>query len=231
MKSNILQNGILLFLILASFFACEKKELRTAHAAYFPLNVGNYWIYEVNEEIYNLLDSAQKSTFHVKEIITSSYEENGNLFFRLERYLKKNGARTWEIDQVSTIQQRPDKIIKTDNNSPVIKLVLPISEGLSWNPNLYNTAQANKSTYHDNNEVFNTSKSLFKNTVTVIARNDSSLIALEKHKEVYAPNIGMIYSEDISFQYCQSSPACIGLGIINYGTSKKWTLVESNYFK
>ena len=68
----------------------------------------------------------------------------------------------------------------------------------------------------------------FENTVYVVGTNDSTLVNQKKYLRVYAPNVGLVYREDRSLAFCQSSSTCIGKGIVESGTKLKWELVAGN---
>ena len=59
---------------------------------------------------------------------------------------------------------------------------------------------------------------LFNDTATVVAQDDSTLVSQEKRLAVYAREVGLVYKERTSLQFCTATQACVGKNQIDYGT-------------
>jgi hypothetical protein len=214
------------FLIL--FISCEKDaNLHISDYQYFPLSVGQYQIYEVTEALYSISNEPIHSKYFLKEQISESYENPASeKVYKIERLKRQTNAEPWKIDSVWTTQLLTNKAIRTENNINIVKLYFPIQTAQFWNKNEFNNYRAQKISYQDKGKDFRIDTKVYQNTVSVIIKNDSSLLSKNKYFEVYAPLFGMIYRENISLAYCQSTPACIGKGLIEYGSEQKIKLIE-----
>ncbi|MDT4866462.1 hypothetical protein FQZ97_1013170 [compost metagenome] len=134
-------------------------------------------------------------------------EINGFTVYKLERYRKEKTGDAWKMDSVWTVYRQPDKVVKTENNTPYIKLLLPASDGLSWNGNALNTL--NEQTYR--------LKISADGLADVVQMADSSLVHINKSIERYRAGEGLVYKELRIYNYCQSNPDCIGKNIITSG--------------
>lgn len=193
-------------LLAGGLVSCDAPVPETAD--YFPVKAGLAWEYEVNETRYNVAEGPRKSTWYLREVIGAPLEEmNGFTVYKLERYRKDHAGDTWKIDSVWTLYRQPDKIVKIENNTPFIKLLLPSSDGLSWNGNALNTLS--EQTYR--------LKTSAGGLAEVIQMADSSLVHLNKSIERYESGKGLVYKELRVYNYCQSTPDCIGKNMITSG--------------
>lgn len=200
-KTNIV------LLLAAVLTACETTISEPAED-YFPVNTGVTAEYEVKETRYSVTEAPLELTWYLKEVVGEPLDEiNGFSVYKLERYRKNLPGDAWKIDSVWTIYRQPDKVVKTENNTPYIKLRLPASDGLSWNGNALNTL--NEQTYR--------LKTGADGQAEVVQMADSSLVHLNKSIEKYQAGKGLIYKEVRVYNYCQSSPDCIGKNIITSG--------------
>ena len=66
--------------------------------------------------------------------------------------------------------------MKTESNVPLIKLICPLSEELSWDGNMLNAIDAQEYVVQDLQQTFTTKNQLFDNSVTVVQKADTSSI-------------------------------------------------------
>ncbi|GAB3802310.1 hypothetical protein GCM10028819_31320 [Spirosoma humi] len=198
-------------------------------SAYYPLQTGDYWVYQVTEETYSLTNGAATRVFQLQQKIGSSFARNGQLFFQLEEFTRQSEKNDWQISATRTVYKSLSEVVSQDNNVPTINLLFPVSANTSWNSNTYNgSADTLTLQYQNIGRPFATGKLSFDHTVSVVGPNDSTLINLTKYQRVYAQNVGLVYRENAALAYCQSTPDCIGKGKIDSGTRQKWALIASN---
>lgn len=203
-------------LLLAGWLvSCDGPVPETAD--YFPVKSGLAWEYEVNETRYNVTEAPRKTTWYLREVIGEPVGEiSGFAIHKLERYRKNQPGDAWKIDSVWTLYRQPDKIVKVENNTPFIKLLLPSADGLSWNGNALNTL--NEQTYR-----LRTSPD---GLAEVVQMADSSLVHLNKGIERYEAGKGLVYKELRIYNYCQSTPDCIGKNIITSGRDLVYKIIR-----
>jgi hypothetical protein len=220
----------LLLMVLGLAVGCHDKAAEPApdDSAYFPLQVGDYWVYQVTQEQYQAVSSAVKQAYQVQEKISSSYSQNGQDVYLVEESVRLTEQSAWKLNGLHTVYKNKAEVISQENNLPVIKLAFPIRATTSWNTNSYNANAAALLQYQYPGRSFANGHLSFANTVSVAGTNDSTLVNQKKYLRVYAPNIGLVYREDLSLAFCQSSPACVGKGVIESGTKLKWELIAGN---
>ena len=228
-KTNLYK--ALIFLLLVGIGAgCQTNSLDPTpdDAAYFPLETGDYWIYQVTQESYTPASSVKKSVYQVQQKISSSYTQNGQLFYLLEESTKRSEQAGWQLSSIRTVYKNLQEVVSLEHNVPTVKLVFPITSTTSWNVNTYNANADTLLRYQDTGKAFAVSKLNFDRTVSVLGADDSTLVNQERYRRVYAQNVGLVYSENVSLAYCQSTPDCIGKALIESGVKQKWELTASN---
>lgn len=136
-------NVILLLLLtaLALFTSCdpeiEKVDKDNFGYQYYPLTVGNEWIYEVDSFLYSneglLKDS---SHWFVKERIKETYLSGSEDLFVLERSISTDQLN-WKVSDIWTIEKTNSSIKKTEENLTFVKLVFPPTINTRWDGNIF----------------------------------------------------------------------------------------------
>ncbi|WP_460906886.1 hypothetical protein [Spirosoma areae] len=219
---------VFILLVLVGQGCRQAVDSLAADADYFPLQTGDYWIYQVTQETYSLINTPTKQVFQVQQKIGSSFSRNGQVIFQVEESIRKTAQANWQINAIRTVYKNPAEVVSQDNNVPILNLVFPVSPTTSWNVNTYNARPDTLLRYEDGGQAFSVGNRLFDRTISVVGDNDSTLINQQKYRRVYAAAVGLVYREDASLAFCQSSPDCIGKGIITSGTRQKWELLTSN---
>jgi len=228
-KSRIFRIVFLLILLSVGESCQQKsKEPTPEDTAYFPLQVGDYWVYQVTLEKYVSSNSPVKNVYQFQEKISSSYFQNGQLFYLVEESMRQTEQTAWKLTGFHTVYKNLSEVISQENNVLRLKLAFPIALTASWNTNAYNTNPDTLLHYQNQGHSFMVDKLGFANTISVVGTNDSTLVNQSKYLQIYAPNIGLVYREEAALAFCQSSPNCIGKGVIESGTKLKWELMASN---
>lgn len=217
-ESGLICLGLIVLLV-AGCTTPDVVDQEVAGYTYFPLEAGRYIEYEINEVQYTVTSSTPKTiTYFLKEVCGQPYAGlTGVQQFPIERYKKGTLAANWTLDSVWTAYRLPDRAVRVENNTAFVKITFPLAEESTWNGNLLNTYPAEA--YKAHFEVPSPTQNEFPGSLTVVQRQDSSLVSRFKRHEVYAPGVGLVYKEDTAWEYCQE-PACIGSGKIDTGTSR-----------
>lgn len=222
---------VLIFLIMLGVGAScqtDKAEPMPDGSAYFPLDSGDYWVYQITQETYFPATPVKKSVYQLQQRISSSYVKNGQLYFLLEESIKRSEQTGFQLSAVKTVYKNLKEVVSAERNVPLLKLLFPISTGTSWNINTYNANADTLLHYEDTGKAFSVGNLKFDQTISVVGANDSTLVNQERYRQVYAPNVGLVFSENVSLAYCQSTPDCIGKAIIETGSKQKRELVRTN---
>jgi len=221
---------ILLCFLLLTIISCSKDKLLESDpdAAYFPLSNGQFSDFDVKRTNYPILSLPEKQHFTTRQTISDSFRDlNDNLVFKMN-YFVQNNKSEWKSDSSATVWHLPDKAMSQENGRTIVNQIYPLSNGLLWNGNLYNTDSEEMFRATDIGKPFQTETRLFPKTVTIIRHDDSTLLSRMKYIEIYALNVGLIRKEKIFLKYC-NTPDCLGKGIINSGWAE--LSVIKNYGK
>ncbi|AQG78236.1 hypothetical protein [Spirosoma montaniterrae] len=221
---------VFLLLLIGLGESCRSDEATPApdDTAYFPLQVGDSWIYWVTQQTYSVSGNVVERTFQLQQKVIRSFSQNGQPFFIIEESIRNNDRADWQINAIRTVYKNPAEVVVQDNNVPKRRLLFPITTATSWNVNAYNASPDTLLRYEALNQPFRVGTRQFDQTVTVVGRNDSTLVDLNRYRQVYALNIGLVYQENESLAFCQTTPDCIGKGIIASGRRQRWSLLTSN---
>lgn len=216
------------FFGISLFIRCEKDiDMPISDYQYFPITIGQYQIYEVTESLYNISNEPVYLKYFLKERISESYENPASeKIYKIERFKKQTMGQAWKIDSVWTTQLMTNKAIRTENNITFVKMYFPIQTSQFWNKNQLNSYPEQKIKYENKGLDFKIDTQVYSNTISVVIKDDSTLLTKNKNFEIYAPSFGMIYLENTNLEYCQTSPSCIGKGLIEFGKDQKMKLIE-----
>lgn len=216
--------AVFAFFVLWLITSCKLEEPcnciappKTGKDFFYPM-LRQAIIYDVQETQYALTSAPVIKNYQLKEVVASFFTEtDGKESLRIERYRREKDTQNWAIDSVFLAKKEIDKALKSENNVTYVKLIFPVSEGLKWNGNAYNSLENDTYEIKKLNQSFQTNGQNFPKTLTVIQQNDSTLVDLKRIIEVYAEGVGLIYQEKIKVSFCNSGD-CLGKGKIDFGT-------------
>ena len=186
--------------------------------AYYPLAVGRFWEYDVEEHHWNYnRDSVIR--FQVRERVDTTYNgATGELNYRLVRARRADANATWRDDSAVAIVLTPSLVHRTFANRPTIELVFPVVEGRSWNPNLFNAADSTSRTYSRVGQAQTLATGLvFPQTLRVADEANVTAVGRSESEAVYAWNVGRIYQRHTRLDYCNQTDVTAGLCQIGTG--------------
>ncbi|MGL4632385.1 MAG: hypothetical protein ACRCVT_14380 [Leadbetterella sp.] len=208
------------------FFSCSRDSVIPPYD-YFPLELASYKIYDVEQYTYATGQQAKIRKYQRKESTVSSYlDENKNVVYRIEVSTRGNSLENWRLETIYTAQKTSNRALIFVNNTPKIKLILPVRIGLLWDSNELNFMPSEKTHYKEMLENYTIGDVTYKPLVKTQVQDDSTLITKKKNIEMYAHKVGLVYKEDTDYAFCQQNPDCIGKGIVESGYSQIWRLRE-----
>lgn len=196
---------------------------------YFPLTVGHYMIYDVNDAVYSSgqANPVIKAYQEKDEISSVTVNTDGSSTYIVSRSSRNTASDYWVKTKDYSINQYPDKLIFNIDNQSTVPLVFPIDSKITWNGNMYNTLDAEDYHYEDISQPFASGTLSFDKALTLVERRDTtSVIDYDLGLKRFAIGVGLIYDEQTSYEYCQATAACIGQGIIDSGSKKTRKIVE-----
>ncbi len=225
MNQKVRIGVIFLYLGLASCNKTIEPDDKRLGYVYFPLEIGNYLVYAVEEKNYTILDS-NRVFYQLKEVVADTFTNlSGQKQFVLERYRRNNELENWRIDSVWSALRTGSQAIKFENNIPYIKLVFPVERNSSWNGNAYNDKGERTFRITEFRQSRRYGDIQLPNTVKVLMGNDSSLVTQFKREEIFAENIGLVFMQRINVRF-KSDAINLGKGLIESGKVEKFTIIE-----
>ena len=198
-----MKHSLILLLFIVGLFSCTEEVSITPEdrgQAYFPVKVGNYWIYDVSET--KVLNNQYDSTrYQVRELIDTVFKNQLNeSTYRVLRSRRTNEMQAWGNDSLYTINLSPTNVQIARDNKRIISLVFPVKEGKGWNANAFNNLEETEFYYEDVNQPIVTQGKSYPKTLKIIQGNtDVSL--LEDSWEIYALETGLIYKKMQVYEY------------------------------
>jgi len=196
----------LVIIIGALFWKCsETKELNPDDLGtnYYPLNVGDYRIYNVSGvEYISTADSVEFSYMLKESVVDSFMNLESGISYKIQREKKYTEDGLWELDSIWTARKDNRTAVQVENNVPIIKLSFPMSENLRWDGNRLNGNYIDEFILLDFGQTYVDDFGFYSNTATVeqeyIPDTRVNWISM---KEVYAEDIGLVYKENVKIDF------------------------------
>lgn len=207
---------------------------------YFPLVVGDYRIYHVEETQVTPFNVEENFSYDLKTVVTDSFRNaTGDYTYMITRFKRSNAAESWNSFDTWTARKTDQELVVSEGNVPFVKLVFPAQPNTKWNANAYNNLETNE--FCDGAEViscdiytienieagFETDGGLvFDNALEVIENNNPDiLIEHDVRRSVYAWDVGLIFKEVTVLTYCTTGD-CYGKQLVETGLIFKQELIE-----
>ncbi|WP_162339570.1 hypothetical protein [Cyclobacterium salsum] len=208
------------WMLLLGIFAmgCEvlREEPPIITSTYYPLAIGNFWEYQVdNTRYFGEEDFETTKFFYRDEIVDQYLNADNDLVYRVRRQYSEDRNR-WSDEKSYTLTFSNSRIIRHDDNLQEIVLSYPLAADTEWNGNAYNSLPT---TYFFIERMgdYLVENNYFPETVTVRQSEEDDQITLRDIRyEVYGKEVGLIESYYEVFKYC-SRNECLGEQIIQEG--------------
>lgn len=132
---------LILLALTIGIFACEDtlEDYQPGDLGkdYFPLSVGNTWIYQLDSIIFdNNGTKIDTVSVRIREQITEKFtDQSGNDAFRVERAKNKNNF--WVTTDVWFASIDNKLAYRTEENLRFAKLSFPVTQGNAWDGNAF----------------------------------------------------------------------------------------------
>ncbi|GMQ28467.1 hypothetical protein [Algoriphagus confluentis] len=203
-------------------FSCEEETEPAFFDPQFdfqPLEIGRFWIYEVEQTIYFGENDAEDFSFFIRDRVRTSYlNAERSLVFVVERSRSADGI-FWSKELEYTLQLRDLSLLRTINNQTLVVLNFPPELGKVWNGLAYQAEGL------DEFEI----EAIDVEQVRVKQEEvDDEVTVRDVRYEVFQKGVGLVekYSEVLT--YCSRND-CLGQQLINGG--EKIHLRLSDYGK
>ena len=221
----------MLILVAGIFYGCSETEEfneQSLGKAYFPMEVGDFWIYNVTSVKYLQDTVSDSSTFQLRERVDTLYNNlAGEPTFKLIRSRRTTANDPWLDDSVIIVTVANNRVRRMADNTELVKLVFPAKNGKNWDPNEYNTLDPGNAFYQNVGQPFSAGGKEYGNTATVSVNDFVSAINKDVRKEVYAEGIGMVYKDYEVIDYCNINDCNFDFNFILRGSHRTEVLESS----
>ncbi len=186
---------VVIFLFLSSLYSCKEdgEDLAPNFEGYqyFPLEIGQTSIFKIDSIVYDdFTQEIDTFSFFLKEEIESTFIDGANRkSYRVAIYYSLDTSN-WRLQKVISKLRIDLRAEKTEENVTIVPLVFPIKQTSVWDLNILNTREEVKCRFKDINQSFND----YDSTITVAQEEEISLIERKTSEEVYAANVGLVYT-------------------------------------
>lgn len=232
------------FLLMLLAWSCTSEEevILKKDSDFFPLSVGSFFIYNVNETSYTAIDGKQDFVYQLKLLVADSFRNTASgITYVIQRSKKAENASTFDYLDTWSARIEASEVVVAEGNTSFVRLAFPLVVGKQWNGNALNnlggeeTCADNLLNTCDLYEVgslgapYELNGENLNQTLEVIQNNNVDLIVKQDvRKEIYARHIGLVYKESTLLEYCTVG-SCIGQQQIEKGLVYTQTL--ANYGK
>lgn len=215
-------------LLIMLFTACDQeKEQPTLDLEqdYQPLQVGNFWIYDVDETIYFGENDSESEQFFYRDRVRTSYLNAENQFTFVVERAKSYDRQNWIFELEYTMIHRDKLLLRTINNKPISAMVFPPELGRIWN------GKAFQAEGDDDFEIEQVSQSTVPGFESILAIRvkqedlDDQITIRDIRYEIFGKGIGLLEKYDEVITYCSRND-CLGQKLINGGNKTYLKLIE-----
>lgn len=179
--------------------ACQKDNSSPINMGYhyFPMNEGHYTVYDVIDIIHDdVVGVHDTSIYQIKEVIGEVFiDEEDDEARKLFRYYRVDDTYNWVIKDVWAIKLTGRTAEVVEENKRRIKMGFAISYNQYWDGNALNNDDEEECYYAKITDPFTVDDGTIVDSTTIVEHSDFiTFIDYVRHYEVYAANIGKIYS-------------------------------------
>lgn len=211
--------------------ACNESKdisLDDLGSDYYPLEIGRYSIYDV-EEIRYLIAGFDTSTYQLREIIIDTLQNQNQTIYILRREIRTNASQRWESDSLWTVTKTNTYLSITENSIPFIKLTFPVNTSREWDGNSLNARSSLIYYYQPLTEALLDTIASEDHVRVIIEDIEENITGVDLRSEVYAKGIGLVQKDYLTQERCTASDCGSDLGEVIGGRSLKQTLIEIGY--
>ena len=206
--------AIFSFLILLSFFSCEREleePIQTVGLDYISLRIGSQWEYEVSQTIYFGENDSEDSNFFYRDRIRTVFVNDAKEQVFIIQRNKSEDRSNWVKEKDYTLLVREGNIVRTIDNQPIVILIESIRDGATWDGNKYRSQNSDEFVAK---RVGDTSSEIFQ---IVQEDSDDQITFRDIRYESYEKGIGMVELYYEVLTYCSRND-CLGEQLIDSGS-------------
>ncbi len=204
MRRGVLFSALAVTVLWACGPTVEMPDAQRLGIDFFPLETGRQAVYDVQRIVYRLGSRPDTQRYQLRETVAEGFADlSGEAAFKIHRFVRANARANWRLDSVWTAKRTAYTALRTENNVGFVKLSFPPREKLTWNGNAYNDLPPEMYEIRDFDRPFRMADTVFRQTLKVFQKTDSSGVANVRRVEVYARGAGLIELTHLDVKYDQ----------------------------
>jgi hypothetical protein len=189
-----------IFIILILFIGCsEKEDNPTQEKDFYPLQLGDWWLYQVDSISYNRFSGTTDTVRYQMQFTIESWLDSLDQSFAGQWLRRSDSTNPWRKMESSVITKDEFKVTELEGGLRVVSLIFPVSERVSWDGNAMNVLPFQRYRY----SLVGMDSVLRRGeiaAITVDRRNDSNFVQLLRDRRTYAEDIGLIERIEINIE-------------------------------
>lgn len=195
---------------------------------YQPLEIGRFWIYEVDELVVFGENDQEERKFFVRDKVDYSYLNAQNEQVFVIKREESTNRLNWVGGRNYAMFVRKNALVRFSENRTIVPLVFPPRESTSWDANVFNSSERDEFTILKAGVVDSGNVS-YPRAVVVRQEQDDDLITFRDNRyEVFARGIGLVEHYFEVFTYCSRND-CLGQQLINGGRKTHMKIVDYGF--
>lgn len=217
-----------LFIIVTILSSCNESQIidpSTLGYDYFPAEVGQYRIYDV-EEIQFRITGFDTTIYQLRETIFDSIVSLDQTTFLVRRDIRMTDLDEWESDSIWTITPTDLYVAVAENNIPFIKMTFPVRLGAEWDGNSLNARGSQTYYYQSVTESPFVEVSVEDQIRVILEDIPDNTTGIDLRSEVYARGIGLVEKDYLTQVKCTSGSCGDDFGKVEGGRRLSQVLIE-----
>ncbi len=205
----------LLTLLTLFFGSCEESEapnIDLSGSGYYPLQVGNFWTYQMEQIDYLVLGN-DTSSYQLRELISDSLvSSTGEVTYLINRQVWQEAGQQWRTDSIWTVRKNSEFVVVAENGRPFVKLVFPVMVGETWDGNAFNNQGFQSFNYAaiEPGEILSTLLDQDTSIVakTILSDQISPIVGTDQRSEIYVNGVGLVQKDLYVINLCTDNTKC-----------------------
>ena len=194
----------LLIIVLLITYGCRKDQLKIiedTHYQYFSLEVGSSWTYQMDNILFYGDEGLKPDTFsyQVKNKIDAKEESLGSTTYVLSREYQDT-SRKWNYLRSFRVIVDSTSVHRIIEDKREVILNFPFSMAIEWDSNVFNTDDESECYFLEVHQSKTINSQFYDSTSTVYREAEDFFISQKFEKEIYAKNVGLVYSEIVNLE-------------------------------
>jgi hypothetical protein len=188
-----------IFILLIGFVACrEVEDPVDIGYDYFPIEVGNEWIYQIDSvHYYDFSETVDTFKLYRKEYVVEVADmASEETRYNIDVFLKTDTTE-WEYKSSIVTYKNSYRAVRVDKNKPIMHLLFPVKDRVYWDANQLNNDREDRFRYIDTEKHRSMMRDTFPNNIFVQQAHDTAIIDEDIRWELYADGVGLVEKQKI----------------------------------